>query len=118
MEKEVKTTLRNNLLEICEQYKTMSESEIYSSIGWCVYSAEEDIDIDTECYIDDYPNFDDDDNELPLAFVEQNGLKFCFSDENILDVVGACLHQKRDASVEELMQSLEYYMEKDTFLEL
>ena len=62
----------------------------------CVYSAEEDIDIDTECYIDDYPNFDDDDNELPLAFVEQNGLKFCFSDENILDVVGACLHQKAD----------------------
>lgn len=44
MEKEVKTTLRNILLEICEQYKTMSESEIYSSIGWCVYSAEEDID--------------------------------------------------------------------------
>lgn len=50
--------------------------------------------------------------------MEQNGLKFCFSDENILDVVGACLHQKRDASVEELMQSLEYYMENDTFLEL
>lgn len=39
MEKEVKTTLRNILLEICEQYKTMSESEIYSSIGWvCLFS--------------------------------------------------------------------------------
>ena len=118
MEKEVKTTQRNILLEVCEQYKTMSESEIYSSIGWCVYSAEEDINLDTECYIDDYPNFDDDGNELPLAFVEENGLEFCFSDENILDVVGACLHQKADASVDALMQSLEYYMEKDTFLEL
>ena len=73
----------------------MSEFEIYSSIGWCVYSAEEDINLDTECYIDDYPDFDDDDNELPLAFVEENGLEFCFSDENILDVVGACLHPKK-----------------------
>ena len=50
--------------------------------------------------------------------MEENGLELCFSDENILDVVGACLHQKADASVDELMQSLEYYMEKDTFLEL
>lgn len=118
MEKEVKTTLREIVVGVCDQYKTMTESEIYSLEGWCVYSAEEDMNLDTECYIDDYPDFDDDDNEVALPFVEENDLEFLCSDENIVDVIGACLHQKEDASVEEIVQALEFYMENDTFLEL
>lgn len=118
MKKEVETSLREIILEICEWYKTMTESEIYALEGWCVYSVNENPNLDAVCYIDDYPDIDDDDNEIPVSFIEENGLEYYCSDENVIDVVGASLHQKENASVEEMMNALEFYLEKDTFLEL
>lgn len=118
MEKEVSTTLRDIIEEVFNQYKTMTETEIYSLDSWCVYAEDIDLDLDSECYIADYPDFDDDDEEVPITFVEENGLELCYRDETIVDVVGACLHQKTDVSLEEVLKALEYYMENDSFLEL
>ena len=119
MEKEVSTTLRDIIEEVINQYKTMTETEIYSLDSWCVYAEDIDLGLDSECYIADYPEFDEDeDDEVPVPFVEEKDLELCYRDETIVDVVGACLHQKTDVSIDEVMKALEYYMENDSFLEL
>ena len=103
---------------ICSLYKKQGLTAVYQDNGWCVYSSEEDVSLESICYVDDYPEFDDDDNEIYSEYVLSNNMELIYRDEMIQDVVIACLNQKDDVSLSEIMEALNYYDEYDDFLEL
>jgi len=103
---------------ICELYKTKGENGIYLDNDWCVYSSENEISAETKCYVDEYPEFDEDDNEIYSDFIRNNNLELLFRDEMIQDVIIASLNQKSNATIEEIIKALLYYEEHDTFLVL
>ena len=116
MVKNKETNLSDIINYISEIYKTKGEDAIYRDNGWCVYSSENVISAETKCYVDEYPEFDEDDNEIYSDFVKNNNLELLFRDEMIQDVIIASLHQKSDATIEEIINALLYYEEYDTFL--
>ncbi len=91
---------------------------IYSNSGWCLYLKAEEINLDTVCYIDNYPDFDDDDEETYPLYVIENDLDFKYRDELLQDVICSALYSKSNATNEELMNAVFYYDKHDSFLEL
>jgi len=118
MERGKEIQLSEIISMICSLYKQQGETAVYRDNGWCVYSSEEDVFLESICYIDDYPEFDDDDNEIYSEYVLNNNMELIYRDEMIQDVVIACLNQKDDVSLSEIMEALNYYDEYDDFLEL
>ncbi|MDR6982171.1 hypothetical protein J2X32_000779 [Rheinheimera pacifica] len=60
----------------------------------------------------------DDDDEIYPVLAQQNGLWIYCSDELIQDVISLAIEQKPSASHTELIECIEYYLQKDTFLDL
>ncbi len=86
--------------------------------SWCLYSGLEEINLNTICYIDDYPDIDDDtDEETYPEYVIENELDFKYRDELLEDVVSSALHKKVDVTDEELMKAVNFYHQNDSFLE-
>lgn len=105
--------------ELKEKYLEIGEKELYKDNNWCVYANDDDIYLNSNCYIDEYPEIDDDtyEEKLPL-FISQRELKLVFRDELLQDVVVSALKRKENASNEELMEAVNYYDNNDSFLEL
>ena len=76
------------------------------------------ISLDSKCYIDDYPDINDNDEEIYPEFIADNGLELIYRDKLIQDVVISCLEQKKSVSLEEIMIAINYYDENDCFLKL
>lgn len=111
-------SLRNIINELIDIYKTKGESFVDADSGWCIYSSSNEVTLDDECYISEYPEYDDDDNEIVEKYIiEHNMLLFC-TDEVIQDVVCSSLYQKENASCEEIFKALLYYQEYDNFMAL
>lgn len=118
MEKKRSFKLRDIITSICTLYKKEGEMAVYLDNGWCVYSSEKEITLETICYIDAYPDFDDDDNEIYSDYIINNNMELIYRDEIMQDVIIACLKQKNNANIEEIMRALFYYEEYDNFLVL
>lgn len=69
-------------------------------------------------YVGKPVEIDDDDNEIYPPEVSRNNLEMCYSDENFQDVIDLAYSQKSDASIEEFVKCLNYYMNNDDFLDL
>lgn len=105
--------------ELREQYIEIGEKELYKDNNWCVYSKGDDINLNSNCYIDEYPEIDDDTYEERLPeFILNKELELVFRDELLQDVVVSTLKRKENASNEELMEAIKYYDDNDSFLEL
>ena len=50
--------------EICKQYEERDEKKIFADDGWCVYAKDSAIALDTICFIDGYPEINDNDEEI------------------------------------------------------
>ena len=60
----------------------------------------------------------DDDTEIYPNDVIAHQLNYQCSDENIQDVIDLAIQQKPSATDQELIQALNYYLERDNFLDL
>ena len=118
MERKRSLKLSDIITSICTLYKTEGETAVYLNNGWCVYSSEKEITPETICYIDDYPDFDDDDNEIYSDYIVNNNMELIYRDEIIQDVIITCLNQKSNATIDEIVRALFYYEEDDNFLVL
>ncbi|WP_310604577.1 DUF7716 domain-containing protein [Anaerosporobacter sp.] len=78
----------------------------------------DDISLNEECFFDDAPAGGDDDQDVFPLFVQENNLEVLCSCVQIVDVVTAALQQKPNVSTIELLESLDYYLRRDGFLEL
>ncbi|WP_368490465.1 hypothetical protein [Clostridium sp. BJN0013] len=109
--------------EIINELRTIYLQEgakkLYQDNNWCVYSQVDNVELDSECYIDEYPEIDDTSYEEKLPnFIEEKELQLVFRDELLQDVVVSALNRKENASNDELLKAIHYYNENDTFLEL
>lgn len=86
----------------------------------CVYTIDfvEEASNDTICYLDDYPEVDDNDQEKYTDFITENKLVMFYSGEQFEDVISNTLSQKFDATIEEFIFALNYYRDNDNFADL
>lgn len=94
--------------------------DFLDDVDFCIYTTDF-VDVasgDTICYLDDYPDIDDNDKEIYTDFVTERKLVMFYSGEQFEDVIGHMLSQKRDASIEDFLSGMNYYREHDDFLDL
>lgn len=95
------------------------KEKLDKGVSYCIYSKvldSDDLKLDTICYIDEYPEVTDDDEEIFSEFVEQNSLNLLFREELIQDVIQNVLHQKVLASDLEILKAVTYYNNNDNFM--
>lgn len=88
--------------------------------SYCIYSNIYDskhLNLDTICYLDDYPEITEADEEIFSEFVVNNSLEFLFRDELVQDVVLSVLEQKSTATENEILRAIQYYDENDDFMD-
>lgn len=107
--------------ELKRLYLEQGKQALYDDSGWCVYVGEEDIegiDLDSMCYIDEYPDITEDNEEIMPEFILEKGFEFAYRDEMLQDVIISALGRKKDITNEELMEAIDYYDNYDTFMEV
>lgn len=82
----------------------------------CKY--EESIFADLICYLEQPSDVNDEDEEIFPDFVIENGLAFLYSGENFETVIECAFDQKKHPSMEEFIDSLNYYRDHDSFLDI
>lgn len=107
---DVITIFRNMILE-------NGIDNFLDNLDLCVYTIDfvEEASNDTICYMDDYPDVDDNDQEIYTDFVTKNKLVMFYSGEQFEDVINNTLYQKSDATIEEFIFALNYYRDNDNF---
>lgn len=93
---------------------------LLDDIDFCIYTMDY-VDVasgDTICYLDDYPDIDDDDKEIYTDFVTERKLVMFYSGEQFEDVIGNMLSQKMDSVVEDFISGINYYREHDDYLDI
>lgn len=118
--KEKKYVFSEIINEIKKVYFERGAKALYQDGNWCVYVLEEDIypNLNTECYIDEWPDVTDDDEEIYPEFIDNNNYKLAYTCEMIQDVIISALSRKENATNEELMTAIDYYDEHDIFMEI
>lgn len=87
---------------------------------FCLFTEDEceNIEQNLNCYLDNYPKIDEMDKEIYSDFVIDNNLKLLMYGDQFEDVIRSILFQKPEASMEEIIQALNHYLENDAFLTL
>ena len=118
MNKNNKYKFNDIINTIKETYLKYGDDEVYKDNDWCLYSKDENLLLDSCCYVLDYPEIDDetDEEKLPLLAVKNN-MNTVYRPELIQDIITSALYQKRDATNIELLNAVHYYFENDSFLE-
>ena len=107
-------------IEFKDIIKLISEN-LDKGISYCIYSQlsdSDDLKLDTICYIDDYPEITDDDEEIFPQFVVENSLNMLFREELVQDVIHNVIHQKSSPSEQEIIKAISYYSKNDSFMNL
>lgn len=90
----------------------------YKDMDFCIYTKgyTECASANLVCYLEDYPNVNDEDEEEYPEFVCKEKLKMFYHAEHFEDVISNALYQKRNASMDEFIAGLNYYREHDDFI--
>ncbi|MBC7755124.1 MAG: hypothetical protein H7Z20_00475 [Bdellovibrio sp.] len=96
--------------------KTKCERDVDYSIYWLDNAP--DPTLQDRVFVAAPVDVDDEDNEAFPQIVNDNGFWYFCSDENIQDVIDVAIDQKPNASDEEQLKCLDYYLKRDTFLDL
>ena len=80
------------------------------------YKDDFSITADLICFIEEPTYVTDEDEEIFSDFVIENNLEFLYSGENFVSVIQVAFSQKRYPSMEEFLDSLNFYREHDAFL--
>lgn len=101
-----------------EQLITKIVKESYTKDNFCLYTKEYEATATPEltCYLDRYPEVSDDDEEIYPDYVEKNELELFFYGDQFLDVLKSALNQKPNATIDELISGLNYYLSNDAFI--
>lgn len=101
-----------SLEQIIEQMR-VDES---SSDDFCLYGKEYgELALDRLYWISDYPDVVDDRDVYPTDVAEQD-LQLVYYGEQLIDVLTVALEEKPDASLQDLVDALNYYNQHDNFM--
>ena len=101
-----------SLEQIIEQMR-VDES---SSDDFCLYGKEDgELALDRLYWVSDYPDVVEDRDVYPTEVAEQN-LQLVYYGEQLIDVLTVALEEKPDASLQDLVDALNYYNRYDIFM--
>ena len=101
-----------SLEQIIEQVRA-DES---SSDDFCLYGKEDgELALDSLYWVSDYPDVIEDRDIYPADVVEQD-LQLVYYGEQLIDVLSVALEEKSDASLQDLVDALNYYNQHDNFM--
>ena len=86
------------------------------SDDFCLYGKEEgELKLDCLYWVSDYPDVVDDSDVYPADASEQD-LQLVYYGEQLIDVLAVALEEKQDASLQDLVEALNYYNQHDSFM--
>ncbi len=101
-----------SLEQIIEQMR-VDES---SSDDFCLYGKEGgELALERLYWVSDYPDVVEDRDVYPMDVAEQN-LQLVYYGEQLIDVLTVALEEKPDASLQDLVDALNYYNRYDIFM--
>ena len=101
-----------SLEQIIEQVRA-DES---SSDDFCLYGKEDgELKLDILYWVSDYPNVEEGSDVYPADASEQD-LQLVYYGEQLIDVLAVALEEKPDASLQDLVEALNYYNQHDCFM--
>ena len=87
-----------------------------SSDDFCLYAKEYgELRINSLYWVSDYPDVVEDRDVYPTEVVEQD-LQLVYYGEQLIDVLTVALEEKPDASLQDLVDALNYYNQHDNFM--
>jgi hypothetical protein len=88
--------------------------------SYCVYGHGEsdNASLESECYIDLYPEITEDFDEIFPDFVIEQRLNLWYREELIQDVVASVLAQDSHATETTILKAIKYYVKNDSFLKI
>ena len=101
-----------SLEQIIEQVRV---NEYYSD-DFCLYGKEDgELALDRLYWVSDYPDVVEDRDVYPMDVAEQD-LQLVYYGEQLIDVLTVALEEKPDASLQDLVEALNYYNQHDCFM--
>lgn len=101
-----------SLEQIIEQMR-VDESSLDD---FCLYGKEDgELALDRSYWVSDYPDVVEDRDVYPTEVAEQN-LQLVYYGEQLIDVLTVALEEKPDASLQDLVDALNYYQQNDCFM--
>ena len=101
-----------SLEQIIEQMRV----DKLSSDDCCLYAKEYgELRLNSLYWVSDYPDVVEDRDIYPADVVEQD-LQLVYYGEQLLDVLSVALEEKPDASLQDLVDALNYYNQHDNFM--
>lgn len=87
-----------------------------ASDDFCLYGKEEgELKLDSLYWVSDYPDVVDDRDVYPADATDQH-LQLVYYGEQLIDVLAVALEEKPDASLQDLVDALNYYQQHDCFM--
>ena len=87
-----------------------------SSDDFCLYAEEYgELRLNSLYWVSDYPDIVEDRDVYPTEVAEQN-LQLVYYGEQLIDVLTVALEEKPDASLQDLVDALNYYQQHDSFM--
>ena len=87
-----------------------------SSDDFCLYAKEDgELRLNSLYWVSDYPDVVEDRDVYPTEVAEQN-LQLVYYGEQLIDVLTVALEEKPDASLQDLVDALNYYNQHDNFM--
>ena len=101
-----------SLEQIIEQVRV----DQLSSDNFCLYGKEDgELKLDILYWVSDYPNVEEGSDVYPADASEQV-LQLVYYGEHLIDVLAVALEEKQDASLQDLVEALNYYNQHDSFM--
>lgn len=121
MKQNTKCTIEEVICSLKEMYLKEGEQALWRDSDWHIYlsyeSAEDELLLTSPCCITAPPDFDEEtDEEIIPEFAVKNGMDSSILPELVQDVICSALEQKPEATNEELLKALNYYLDNDTFI--
>lgn len=118
MKQRTKCTIEDVICSLKDVYLNGGEQAIWSDSDWHVYVSDEDeLFLTSICCITALPAFNEETNEEIIPeFALENGMDGSVLAEIFQDVICSALRQKREATNEEILKALNYYLDNDNFM--
>ena len=101
-----------SLEQIIEQVRV----DKFFSDDFCLYSKEDgELALARSYWVSDYPDVVEDRDVYPMNVAEQD-FQLVYYGEQLIDVLAVALEEKPDASLQDLVEALNYYNQHDCFM--